>query len=310
MRAAVLALAFVLAAPSAGVAAKTHRKTPAPNTGAKGSPCKARYMPGAPDPSLDMTSLGVLPAAYEVGAPASGPVKRVMLVIHGGGWFQVGQGMLNTEHDNVQQWRKAGWQTVNTTYRACRRSFDDVLTTYDAVRAHVGPQIPICIKGDSAGGQLALMIAARRSDVACVIAGGAPTDLWTIKPQGVTAGLGAQAGTVRGLALAAFGRKRLVELSPASNVAAIRARVLLVQAQNDMLVPPQQQQQMADMLAAANPGADVQIDVVAPGDKPFLHGLVSALGLDALQRRTAEFVRPYLPKESLLQRLLKLLPFN
>jgi acetyl esterase/lipase len=276
-----------------GVKAKAAQEKQDPNTGLRGSACKAVYVPGTPDPSLDMTSLGAMGNVYEIGAPAGGSVRRVMMIVHGGGWYRVGQGLLDTERESAAAWQKVGWQTVNTSYRACRHSLDDVLAVYDAVRARVGAGVPICLKGESAGGQLALMVAALRPDVACVIAGAPPTDLWTLKSQGVAAGHGATAAETVGLARAAFGRDRMTEVSPASNAAAIQARLLLANSQDDNLVPAQQQQQLADQVRAARPDAYVDIDLLEAGSSGFIHGTASTEALKDLERRIALLVKPF-----------------
>lgn len=290
------------------------------NTGTPGSVCRASYPGGATDPALDSTILGALPAAYEVGAPAGGgDVQRVMIFVHGGGWYRVGPGMLDADRAAAAAWRGAGWETVNTSYRACRHSLDDVLALYDAVRTQVGPAVPICLRGESAGGQLALMVAAERPDVACVIAEAAPTDFFTIRSQGAAAGLTQAPPLVFGYARAAFGRRRLKAVSPVSNVASVAARVLLAQAADDPVIPAQQQQELADVLRAARPDASVDTDLLPAGDTVFVHGTTSADGLSELDGRVAALVAPFgsapvsappkpapLRLPSLLQQLLKL----
>lgn len=267
---------------------------PPVNTGTKGSVCRALYAPGDADPSLDTTSLGALAADYEIGAPAGGGTpQRVIMFIHGGGWYRVGEGMLATEREGAAAWQKTGWETVNTTYRACRNSLTTVLETYDAVRAQIGPDVPICVKGESAGGQLALMLAARRPDVACVIAAAAPTDLYTIKSQGLAAGIADGARSVFGFARAAFRRKNLADMSPVGHVDTIKARLLLAVAQDDTLIPEAQEQQLADVLHGADPGAYADVDVLAPGDVQFVHGTAGAAALRELEGRITALVAPF-----------------
>lgn len=252
----------------------------APNTGAIGSRCKPSHVRGATDPALDMTSLGRLPARYEIGRPA-GAVRRVMLLIHGGGWYRVGQGALNVEHGAAAQWRRVGWETVNVDYRGCGRSLGDVVRIYDRVRATVGAAVPVCVQGESAGGHLALMLAVRRPAVACVVAYAAPTDLWT--------------GTryVLGMARAAFGRAGLKKLSPASNATRLKARVLLATATDDTLIPESQGRELADRVHAVAPDAYVDVAAVAPGPVGFVHGSASPAALDDVQARLAQLVAPF-----------------
>lgn len=186
--AAAIAAALILAPAS-------HAATP--NTREPGSPCRSQAYTG-PAPAgvggLDTTSLGSsAPASYEIGAPTSAitqgrPVTRVMILVHGGGWFTVGRAAMRTLREQATAWRAAGWQTVSTSHRACGKSIGDVLRTYDLVRRQVGPSVPICLYGQSSGGHLALQVASTRSDVACVIAEGAPTDLVNIAEQGCSGG--------------------------------------------------------------------------------------------------------------------------
>jgi acetyl esterase/lipase len=272
------------------------RATPssaAPNTGAADSPCRAAVLPGDADPALDMTSLGSSArAAYEIGRPV-GSVRRVMLLVHGGGWYKVGQGALNPYHDNARAWRNAGWETVNVDYGACGHSLPDVVKTYDLVRAQVGDAVPICVQGDSAGGQLALMLAVRRSAVACVIAYGAPTDLWTGSAYAL------------GMARAAFGRERLTKYSPASGAARISARVLLATATDDSVIPQSQNRELADRMIAAQPGASVDVATIDPGPLSFVHGSASPFALADLQARVQRLVAPF----GSAPRALPILPF-
>ena len=89
------------------------------------------------------------------------------------------------------------------------------MRAYDAARARF-PGLPICAYGESAGGQLALMLAVRRP-LACVIDAAGPVDLPRLDGT-------PQADWVRAKALAAFGDLR--DASPTHHAAAIRAPVL------------------------------------------------------------------------------------
>lgn len=206
-----------------------------------------------------------------------------MMIVHGGGWFQVGPGMLAAERRAADAWRAAGWTTFNVSYRACGKSIYDVLRAYDAVRDHVGDDVPICVQGDSAGGQLALLLAAKRRDVDCVIAYAAPTNFATIARQGRRAAedgtgpraLRSGARTIRGLARAAFGARRLERRSPVRHVRSIRAPVLLATPVDDPLIPRAQAREFARALRAARPGAEVKVVELAPGEEPFAHGTAS-----------------------------------
>jgi len=261
------------------------------DTAISGNTCAAVRIAGTPDPTLDAVALGDLKAGYEVGAPtgafAAWGVRRVMVLVHGGSWYKVGRGAVAAMRTMADGWRAAGWETVNTDYRACRRSLHDVLAAYDAVRARVAPNVPVCLAGVSAGAHLALMVAALRDDVDCVLAEAGPTDLRSIAAQA------AAGATVEGLARAAFGSRGLVTRSPVTYAAQIRARLLLVATADDALVPYAQQSQLADAIHAAHATRYVDTLELPPGAVPFIHGTTSPTGLTALKRRTARLVAPF-----------------
>ncbi len=264
--AAAVAATALLCAPAMARSGK-----PAPNTGRPGSPCKPQPFDG-PDPGpaadVDTTSLGkAAPASYEIGMPTSAPApgeppRRVMMFVHGGAWTTVGRKAMRTEREVATKWRAAGWETVSVSYRGCRRSIRDVVRFYDLIRARVGPSVPICLRGQSAGGHLALMVAAKRPDVACVISLAAPTDLRSVKPQGRieaasgTAPARVRAGSarVRNLAVAAFGKRRLRAISPVTYARRIAARLLLATAMNDVVVPQGQATELARAVTSARAG--------------------------------------------------------
>jgi acetyl esterase/lipase len=105
-----------------------------------------------------------------------------------------------------------GWVAAVVDYRAFADAPGDVVRAYDAARARF-PGLPICAYGESAGGQLALMLAVRRP-LACVIDAAGPVDLPRLDGT-------PQADWVRAKALAAFGD--LGDASPTHHAAAIRA---------------------------------------------------------------------------------------
>jgi acetyl esterase/lipase len=316
----ILAAAAVLVSPAAALA-KTHHaskpkhhaktaKTPAPNSGKSGSRCLAEPYPGpdpGPDASLDTTSLGpTAPAPYEIGRPDSGPVQRVMMLIHGGGWYMVGTGAMRFERSAAASWESAGWETVNIDYPPCRGSLLGVLTSYDLIRQQVGGDVPICVEGQSSGAQLALLVAALRPDVACVIAAGAPTNLRSLASEGAKdeangsgpSGLRAGSAWAQGLARSAFGRSALGRRSPITWASQIQARVLLATAANDPYIPYQQETQMAAAIQAAHPDAYVDVDRLEAGPISWFHGTVSQAGLDDFAQRTTTLVQPFGNKPS------------
>lgn len=292
------------------VSKKAKAASPAPNSGLPGSACVGEPFSGSvpgPDASLDTASFGsAAPAHYEIGKPTDFPdnlypAKRVMMIIHGGGWFLAGDETLRAEHDSANKWRAVGWETVNVDYRACAQSLPDVLAFYDLTRAKFGPKVPICIAGQSAGAHLALMIAAERGDVACVIAEGAPTDFASMVAQGVAEArngsavfsLGEGAGWAVGLARAAYGRDALASVSPVNFASSIRARVLLGTAQNDSIVPYQQAQELESAIHAVDPNRYVDVDRLAAGNVYWTHADVSQAASDEFDQRAAALVKPW-----------------
>jgi acetyl esterase/lipase len=257
------------------------------NTGLPGSTCVPTddQLPFAPstDPGITTGELGAAaPAYYELGAPtgayAGRPPKGVMLVIHGGGWYRVGPPLVMTTRHFADDWRKRGWQTVNLSYGGCARSLDDVVTFHDLVR-EAFPDIPMCALGESAGGQLALMLAVRRPDLDCVVAHAAPTDL---------PGLRDTAPPTYEWAAAAFGTDQLEALSPVRHASEIGARVLLGAGAGDKLVPP------GNAVAMESALADTYSDLklMDGGPVKYIHTGVDQAALNDLALRELNLVAP------------------
>lgn len=228
------------------------------------------------------------------GAPAFvetfGPNEHrgVVITVHGGAWSAVGPAAAATERFEAAAWAARGWTAVNVSYRPGARSLDDVLWFYDRVRAHVGSRTPVCLSGASAGGQLALMVAVRRADVACVIARGAPTDLTTIGRQrafGPDGPQGEGPRATREWAVRAFGEGRLAAMSPALHAERIHAWVLLALADRDPFVPWDQ----ALELKAAMPRAFVVR--LSWGGRRWVHTTVSARAARRFRRAERTLAR-------------------
>lgn len=190
---------------------------------------------------------------YELGDPL--PARQVaplMLVIHGGGWSDDGPGQVQGVRPQADVWRARGWRTLNLDYHACSRSLGDVVAFFDHFRS-LAKGHAVCADGFSAGGQLALMLAAERAQIRCVIGRAAPTDLTSLPEQQTSASSTAFTGAPRtagplytyNLAVAAFGARRLASLSPALQARRIKARLLLALADNDIFIPWAQQRELA-----------------------------------------------------------------
>jgi acetyl esterase/lipase len=281
---------------------------PRPNSGLPGAPCRpvpASDPAPAPDAGLDTFSLGPrAPAVYEIGGPINAedkgrPAKRVMMFIHGGAWYVVGKRAMQAQRALARTWRAAGWETVSISYRGCRRSVGDVVRFYDLVRARVGPAVPICVLGQSAGGHLALMIATRRSGPACVISMAGPSDLVHVRRQGrdqarASGPAGLRQSTIWGVnvAKATFGRRNLRRASPIARASKIRARVLAATAADDILIPRRQDTALVKAIRKRR-GAYAISYSLARGPELFVHGTATEKALAGFDQRVAAVVAPF-----------------
>lgn len=246
------------------------------NSGTQDSICREDQVPATTPDEGSTTALGDLPFAYEVSEPAHGPVRGTMLILHGGAWFSVGRAKLSLTRGDAERWQARGWRTVNATYRPCAASVGDVLALYDRVRQQYGSTLPVCAFGRSAGGQLALLLAARRPRLDCVVSEAGIADLPALAHETTSTGsLGPS--TVYNWATAAFGQDRLAAVSAAGS--AIRARILYAIGVSDTLIPFVQATDLAAAQHARDPNAYVDTLHVEAGDQPFEHAFVSARGL-------------------------------
>jgi pimeloyl-ACP methyl ester carboxylesterase len=172
-------------------------------------------------------------------------------------------GFMNPVADRLNQ---AGYATLNVDYGRGKHSLPDVLDFYDELRARVGPRTEICTYGDSAGGHLALLVAQRRPDTACVIANAAPTDLDAL-PGGP--------GSLKRTAHRLFGRGRALRAwSPATRM--LNQPALLAYAQHDKVVPPDQGERMLRRAPHA------KLVRLRRGHAPWVHFTVAASDLRRL----------------------------
>jgi acetyl esterase/lipase len=214
-------------------------------------------------------------APYQtVSGPADGPAA--VLVLHGGGWYSVGADDTDQMADSWGPQFADRYLTTSTDYRPGAASVTDALAAYDALRAQVGSATPICVMGTSAGGHLALMIAARR-DVACVVAVAPPTDLTAAQSSPL----------LSRLAQAAFGYDPavLAANSPALLTGSIHADVLLAHEDADTLVPVGQ----ADAFAARYP-ATTRVDLPYGDDEGFGHSMTTHAAANAFRAQMRAFV--------------------
>ena len=218
---------------------------------------------------------------YSHESPPSGsyegaPPKGYVLLIHGGGWKLVGAGMAGLMFPVQDRLNEAGYATLNVDYRRGKHSLPDVLAFYDELRARVGPTVEICTYGDSAGGNLALLVAQRRPDVACVMANAGPTDL---------AALPGGPGSLKRTARRLFGTssRALRAWSPAGRK--LTQPALLAYGRRDKVVPADQGVRMLRRAPHA------RLMRLRAGHAPWVHVSVKASELRRLYAAQLELLR-------------------
>lgn len=304
MRRLLILLIFIAVGVGALPAAAS--ETVGPNSGLPGSTCEAAKLPvpyTAPGPGIATSGFGSdAPGYYEIGRPTGAfegaKPKGIMLVIHGGAWYMVGKEAVVTARPSADRWRAQGWLTVSIDYRACAQSIKDVVWFMKKIRA-ARPDAVVCAMGMSAGGHLALLLASVRNDVACVVALAGPSDLNALIDQ-TAYNPTLQTRDSYGptllyyTAAAAFGAdpNRLRFFSPTSYVGTMRARVLLVMGEHDVVVPLEQNHDYAAALRAAQPDAYVDSAVLGFGAIPFVHTGISLAARDELLVHEQALVAP------------------
>jgi acetyl esterase/lipase len=198
--------------------------------------------------------------------------QGVVILLHGGGW-QPNPAAYQGEMPLAEQLQERGFATIVVGYDEGETGFREIEGIYSKARKRY-PGLPICAHGISAGGTLALMLAVREPRLTCVVGLVTPTDLTTVGDQG--------GGTVHELAVRAFGEDNLADYSPARFADKIKARVLLLPAQTDPIVP------LAQAREFVRKRPSTQLFVIPAGPTPvsFLHGAsASASGtLEAVNR--------------------------
>jgi dipeptidyl aminopeptidase/acylaminoacyl peptidase len=194
--------------------------------------------------------------------------KGVVLLLHGGGWKR-DPNAYATEVQIAPLYEQLGYATAVIGYGDGAQGLRDVVDLYAKARERY-PGTPICAIGASAGGTLALLLATKEPNLACVIDLAGPTDLTMLADQG--------GDTASGLAVDAFGEERLKEFSPVEHASSIKAPVMMVFAVDDPVVPEQQ----GDELKQALPGA--KLIILPEGDASFIHGP----GVDAAAKERAD----------------------
>jgi acetyl esterase/lipase len=211
------------------------------------------------------------------GEPDHGPPKGVVILLHGGGWRSSRSGF-EQEMPFAETLQARGYATVVIGYSPGISGFNEIEETYAQVQRRY-PGLPICAHGISAGGHLALMLATREPDLDCVVDLVGPADLTTLADQGGAA--------VHQLAVNAFGEDGLARWSPIAYARRIKARVLMVMAQTDPVVPAEQGPEFAKAFPS------VKLVVIPAGSVSvwWMHGATVPPGAeDAVVKRQEDFI--------------------
>jgi acetyl esterase/lipase len=218
-------------------------------------------------------------------ADPAGPARATMVMVHGGGWAghdERAQQLLMEVPGKLLLRR--GWRVVSLDYEQGTAGLDDVLKTVRAEIARGTSSGPLCLYGESSGGHLALVAAARLGDeVDCVIGLGAPADLPLYL---ATAKSGSpEHRFVARLVREYFGTSdgELKEWDPLSLIGSIKADVLLMRAGDDTLVPATQSKSF-DTARPATRTVTLQA-----GELAFVHGSISARGRARYEQAIASF---------------------
>jgi len=199
--------------------------------------------------------------AHEIKGPTDGgPSKGTVILFHPGGWGFVGEQYLATMEPQAQRWRDRGYTTLNTTYAGAGASEADAIDMFDAVNKSRMNRKPIFTTGASAGGQLSLMVAAKRPKLDLAISQGGPLDFVDL-PEG---GFKDWVNVAWGPDVTAH--------SPVHQADAIKARVLLGASQGDTLLMPSSR-----TFKEVRPKRTTYIEMpVGDGQAPFIHANVDS----------------------------------
>jgi dipeptidyl aminopeptidase/acylaminoacyl peptidase len=193
------------------------------------------------------------------GEPEGRNPRAVVMLIHGGGWQRSDPGY-EEQKANAKTFQNRGYATVAIGYDEGAKGFRQVVDVYEQARQRY-PSLPICASGVSAGANLALMLATREPELDCVLALSAPTDLTSLAKQDPEGDEAYQA------AVTAFGKDQLAKFSPVRYVDSIKAKVLLIAAEGDPIVPAGQGRE----LARALPGSELLVLPPGPVHAQWAH---------------------------------------
>jgi acetyl esterase/lipase len=222
----------------------------------------------------------IAPVAPPISADPSGVAPRgTMIMIHAGGWAghdAHAQQLLMDRPGDLLLGR--GWRVVSLDYEEGTAGLQDVLDAAGAELARGTGGGPVCLYGESAGAQLALVAAARLRAIDCVIGLGTPTDLALYQSEAAASPdarlklVASQMTRFFGAAPSEFAPWDPVDLAPS-----IHADVMLMHEADDPVVSALHDARFQ----AARPTTQL-VDLAAgnPADPAteFMHGTVSDAG--------------------------------
>ncbi|HEV7806602.1 MAG TPA: alpha/beta hydrolase fold domain-containing protein [Solirubrobacteraceae bacterium] len=240
--------------------------------------------PAAPPPPPPPAA----PQQALVSTPAS--VTGTMIMVHGGGWTGPGpksQRALMTMPGEMLSERN--WRIVSVDYHAGAAGLQDVVDAAGAELAQPTGGL-LCIYGESAGAQLALVAASRVPGVDCVVAMGPPADFEAYQDE-VQRSNDPDRRVIANQMASVWGStpdERALN-DPVKVAQAIAADVLILRQADDPLIPIEQ----VDNFVAARPTTQhVELEG-APGfdlSQFYLHGTMSDTGRNQYRAAIASFV--------------------
>jgi dipeptidyl aminopeptidase/acylaminoacyl peptidase len=214
------------------------------------------------------------------GEPGDGDPAGLIMLLHGGGW-QPSRAGYEEQRQNAGRLQDLGYATVAIGYSEGARGFRQIQDVYSEARRRY-PDLPICASGTSAGGHLALMLATREPDLACVVDLSGPIDLRTLAEQDE------EDDEAHREAVKAFGKDELAKYSPVRYADRIKAKVLMIIAEADPVNPVEQ----GDELERALPDAELLVLPEGPVQAPFSHfGGVTPEAQDEVVQRQLAFIQ-------------------
>lgn len=215
-----------------------------------------------------------IPASINKSVPRP---KGLVMLIHGGGWRPSNPVYMALMQPAARIYNDAGWSTRIQAEHGGMQSYIDVMRAAVTYKKAIRDR-PLCLYGQSSGGQIALLAAASLGKVvSCVITDAAPT--WLDLPPDT-----GDHAYVRSMASSAFGPDSLRPFSPLSYAPQTTAKVFMTYAENDPLIPTWQ----AQFYAYLKPGTKT-VSLPA-GSVPWVHSKVSKAAVQAAGRRSLRFL--------------------